>query len=759
VASFLPLIVIASVLGVYLNTTLANDSNTSVVNLGTPPSENLTQFVNPFIGTNASAPYGAGDTFPGAAYPLGMVQWSPDTPSNPPGGYDYDDSQIKGFSLTHFSGRGCNVYQDFAFMPYIGSFFVSPETNPFLYYSNFSHTDEIANPGYYRVQLNNPNVTVELSVTQHTGIGNFVYPASNFSTLIINAGGSVNGNVNSSVSLIPSLNEVTGSAESTVGCGSNNYEVYFAAVFNRPFANYGTWNGNLVRQDSNSSVGQHTGAYLVFNTSSNHVVSVQVGISFVSVQNAKINLAAENANFDLPAVARSTSDAWNTVLNSIQVKGGSYSETVSFYTALYHVFFHPNIFNDVNGQYLGFDGLVHTAPAGHAQYENIAGWDQYRTQIRLLAILDPWVASDIAQSLVNDARQGDGHLPRWGQANVDSHGMSGDSGDAIIAEAFAFGATNFDTARALTAMINGQPEVREGFSGFSSSGYVAADSGTTPYSASVTLEYSNDDFAIAQFARALGDTKDYDLFLGQSGSWQNLFNNASGYIQPRNQNGSWAANFDPTSDNGFQEGDSAQYTWMVPFDLSGLFARMGGDSTAVSRLDSFFTKLNDGPASPYSFMGNEPTFEVPWEYDFAGAPSHTQDVVRRIEVQLFNDSPGGLPGNDDGGEMSSWYVFANLGIYPEITAVGGFVVGSPLFSSVKLNLTGGHFLQISAQNASDSNPFVQSLTIDGNATSSLWIPWTEVQIGATLNFTLASNPSSWGSSLQDAPPSYSQTVG
>jgi predicted alpha-1,2-mannosidase len=685
---------------------------------------------------------------------MGMVQWSPDTISNPPGGYSYDDSIVKGLSLTHFSGRGCQVYQDFPFMPYVGDISSSPATHSSLYYSSFSHGGEVARPGYYRVHLDRPNVTAELSVTPHAGLGQFAFPASTASTVMINAGGSVNGNSNSNATIIPSQNEVTGSAQSTVGCGSNPYALYFAAKFDRSFSAFGTWSGDSVNHGSSSGVGQHAGAFLVFDTTSNRVVRVQVGISFVSVANAQSNLATETPSFDLASVARNADAAWNDRLNSIQVAGGTLDETVAFYTALYHVFFHPNIFSDANGQYIGFDGLVHTVPDGHVQYENIPGWDSYRTHIRLLSILAPSAASDVAQSLVNDAQQGGGSLPRWEQANADSHGMSGDDGDVIIQDAFAFGATNFDTAGALHAMISGQPQIREGYAEYVKLGYVPADLSSGLSSASITLEYANDDFAIAQFAKAIGNSTAYDTYLQRSGNWQHLFNTTSGYIQPRNASGAWAKGFQPTSGKGFQEGDSAQYTWMVSFDLRGLLDKMGGNSAVVNRLDAFFSKLNDGPNSPYAWMGNEPSVEVPWEYDFAQAPSHAQDVVRLIETQLYNNSPGGLPGNDDGGEMSSWYVFATIGLYPEITAVGGFVIGSPLFSSVTVNLAGGHTLKVNAPQASDAQPYVQDLKIDGTPTTSLWLPWSSVQNGTTLDFTLGGTASSWGGSPQDAPPSY-----
>ena len=748
-------------LGIALFLALAGISQlmslTPHVRMAATSNLNLTQYVNPFIGTSpggSSFGFGgdSGDTFPGATYPMGMLQWSPDTTSNLPGGYYYPDTTIKGLSLTHFSGRGCKVYQDIPFMPFVGTVNGSPATNGSTYHSSFSHSSESAHPGYYSVHLNGRNVTVALSVTPRTGIGQFTYPHSAASTMMMNAGGSINGNTNSAATITASSHEVTGFDTSTVGCGSNHYTLYFVAQFDRSFTSYGTWNGATVNHGSTSTTGAQSGAFVTFDTRSNQVVHVQVGISFVSIANAQANLAAENANFNLSTIRNHAVTAWNSRLNSIQVQGGTPDEMTTFYTALYHAFIHPNIFSDVNGQYKGFDGRVHTVPSGHMQYENIPGWDEYRSLIRLRAILASSETSDIAQSLVNDAQQGDGHLPRWEQANVDSHGMNGDGGTLMVAEAYAFGAANFDTAGALSAMINGQSTVREGLSDYLNLGYVAAS--TTGNSAVITQEYTNADFAIAQFAQALGNTTDHTTYLRRSANWQNVFNTSSRYIQPRNSDGSWATNFNPTSDSGFQEGDSAQYSWMEPFNLRGLFDLMGGNSAVVKRLDTFFTKLNDGPNSPYAYMGNEPSFEVPWEYDFAGAPSHTQHVVRQIQTQLFKNSTGGLPGNDDGGAMSSWYVFSAIGLYPEITGVGGFVIGSPLFTSVTIQLAGGHTLQINTPAASDGNPYVQSLKMNGNATTRLWLPWSSVHNGATLHFTLGSSATNWGSGPGDAPPSY-----
>ncbi|GCE05121.1 GH92 family glycosyl hydrolase [Dictyobacter aurantiacus] len=714
---------------------------------------NPVAYVNPFIGT---APGGShfgtvgngGNTFPGATYPMGMLQWSPDTISRLPGGYSYGDHTIKGFSLTHFSGRGCMAYQDVPLMPYVGTVTDSPALNGTLYNSTFSHSSEVAQAGYYKVQLDKNNIKAELTVAALTGMGRFTYPASSSSTMLINAGGSAIRNTAASVTINPAANEVSGSSTSTVGCGSRHYTLYFVAQFDHTFTRWGTWNDKTVQAGSKDSQDARSGAYVTFGTNYVPVLHVRVGISYVSIANARANLVAQHPGFDFNAMRAAASQAWRQQLGAIAIHGGSSDEMTTFYTALYHVLIHPNRFNDANGQYLGFDGQVHTVSGGHIHFENIAAWDEYRSQIRLLAIIAPDATSDIAQSLVDDALQGDGHIPRWEQTNVDSHGMRGDGGSIIISEAAAFGDTAFDTASALTAMVNGQAKVREYFQDYATLGYVPADCSE---SAAITQEYSNADFAIAQFAHSLGQQDIYQSMLQSSLGWRHLFNPATGYVQPRARDGSWAPNFDPALMNGFVEGNSAQYTWMEPFDLPWLFKSMGGNKTVVQRLDTFFTHVNIGPNYPEAFMGNEPSLEVPWEYDFAQAPSHTQQVVRRIQLQLFNNTPGGLPGNDDGGATSSWYVFSALGLYPEIPGVGGFVIGSPLFPSATVRLAGGHILTINGGGANDRNPYVQSLALNGNMTSHLWLPWDSVKNGATLTFTLGSQPTSWGTGASDAP--------
>ena len=734
----------------------------------TAASQNLdlVSYVNSFIGTDDGAPdYGlgnaAGDTPPGAAYPFGMVLWSPDT-TNRAGGYRYYQDIIKGFSVTHFSGRGVSCYQDAPFMPVIGPITDSPGTHWSAYSSHYHHVNETAEPGYYAVLLDDSQVQVELTVTARTGFSRFAFPPSSNSVILINAGGSAQPNRDAGTGIaIVAPDAVTGSVSSGNCGGSFTYTLYFAVQFDRAFASSGTWNGDSVTTDPSSN-GKNSGAYLCFDTTDQTVVQAKIGLSFVSVENALQNLEMENPTWDFDSVRRRAREVWNARLNSIQVQGGTDEEKTVFYTALYHALIHPSVFSDANGQYLGFDNQVHQAD-GFTQYHNFAGWDNYRSEMPLLAVIAP-EASDMMQSVVNDAQQDaardpahGGGLPRWQHANTNSGGMIGDSQDAVIATVYTFGATHFDAAGALAAMDRGAfvvgtksggHTVREGLQDYLDLGYVST---STSQSASRTLEYVNDDFAISQFAQALGRADLHDYYLARAQNWQNLFD--QGYIVPRNSDGTFIS-FNPTSDNGFTESSGAQYVWMVPFNMRGLFDAMGGNSQAVARLDDHFTELNAGPHSNYVFLGNEPGLKTPWAYDFAGAPWRTQDVVRRSILELYKNSPGGMPGNDDGGAMGSYVVFSCLGLFPDIPGIAGFVVGSPLFSSVTIQMANGHILQIRAPEASDENRYVQSLTLDAqDYNDSSWIPWDMISEGATLRFSLANSPNtSWGTAV--APPSF-----
>jgi predicted alpha-1,2-mannosidase len=741
----------------------ASPSRSFTTPLANPP---LTSFVNPFIGTGPSplSHYGfsfdSGDVFPGAAYPMGMFQFSPDTPSGQAGGYWYPDTTILGFSTRHFSGRGIHCFQDFSFKPFLGPVTVSPVASSATYTVGFSHANESASPGYYRVLLNN-GVQVDLTAALHSGMAKFMFPATNAATVVIDAGSSVGGNTANTSITVVGTNQLQGYATAQIGGGSETYTLYFVADFDRAFSNPGTWNGTNVNPGTLSTIGSQVGAFLTFDATTNPVVQARIGLSFVSMNNARTNLNAENTNWNFAAMQSAADAAWNSVLGKIVISGATSGQLQTFYTALYHCFFHPNIFNDVNGQYRGMDGQVHTVTSGHFQYENISSWDNCRSAMPLRAFLSPASASDIAQSLVNYAQQGGGGLPAWEQTYRNSENMGGDDPLISLAGAYALGATNFDTAAALAAMkldagtvgtTSDGLSVRSSLSQYISLGYVANQAATT-------LTYCADDFALYQFSQMLGDADPSDVtYLNRSGNWRNLFNSTNNLIQTRNSDGTWVAGVTPTTQTGYTEGSAMQYTWLVPFNLKGLFTAMGGNSNVVPVLNNFFQQLNAGPGSQNEWIGNEPCEAVPWQYDYAGAPWGTQGAVRSILTQCFTNTSNGFPGNDDAGSISSWYVFAALGFYPEIPSAGGFVIGSPLFPGATINLEDGGQITIQGNHSSAQNCYVQGLTINGTNSTSLWLPFSTVKNGAVLVFDLTNTPSSWGSNPADAPPSFDDNL-
>ncbi|HVW46986.1 MAG TPA: GH92 family glycosyl hydrolase, partial [Solirubrobacterales bacterium] len=678
--------------------------------------------VDVFAGTGPGPhSFGGGHNYPGATVPFGMVQWSPDTAPSAPhsGGYDWRDHHVSGFSLTHLSGAGCAVYGDFPFVPTTeapaGS--PAPQPGPGLagrFEPGFSHRRESGAPGYYSVELHPRRggpIGVALTATTRTGFGRFTFPASPHASVLIDAGGSAQPDDEATVQLDPGAREISGSASSGFFCGQRpRYKIYFAARFDRPFAASGTWTEGTLEPGSEAAsnaqgppgdpkVTARAGAYATFDTRQARTVSVRVGVSFVSVAGARAALRAESEGRGFGAIRAAARESWDRALGKIGVAGGSAREVRTFYTALYHALLAPRTFSDVGGDYVGMDGAVHRA-RGRIQYADFSGWDVYRTEIPLLALIEPRRASDMVQSLVADAEQS-GCLPRWPYANGQSMTMVGDSADPMIAAAAAFGADHFDRAAALAAMVRGASEScqsadgeyveRQGLAGYLAHGYVPFDEDTNERnansvygsptavwgSAATTLEYAIDDFAIAQFAARSGveaggvagagePGSTYDDFIARAADWRNLFDPATGLIEPRFAAGAFPAGYDPLEGGGFVEGDAAQYTWMVPQDPAGLFHRMGGPTKAAARLDAFLRVLNAGPGgthTDHALLGDEPTLETPWLYDWLRRPWKTQAAVRRA-LRLYSPTPTGYPGNDDLGTLSAWYVFGALGLYP-----------------------------------------------------------------------------------------------
>ncbi|MET9617707.1 GH92 family glycosyl hydrolase [Kitasatospora indigofera] len=714
---------------------------------------NLTQYVDPFIGTddsNAPNPVGGGaggSTYPGAVVPFGGVQFSPDTPTASPSGYRNSDTSIEDFSLTHFDGAGCPNNEDLPLLPVTGALGSSPGTNWTGYASGYTKSNESASPGFYKNRLDRYATDVELTATTRTGMGRLTYPSSTASQLLINTSRSATGNRSGSVKVNGS--EVTGSVTAGGFCGSSKtYQIYFDIRFDRAPSSFGTWAGGAVSAGSASASGTNTGAYVTFDTTGSPTVQFKVALSYVSIANAQADLVAENNGWDFGAVRAAADASWNQILDRARVTGGSATDLKKFYTALYHVFQSPNIASDVNGDYRGFDGAVHNS--SRPVYQNYSGWDIYRSWAALIALIAPTEASDIAKSMVLDGQQG-GLLPKWSQQTNEDFVMTGDPGPIIVGSMYAFGARGFDTAAALALMkkaseggtAQGSP-IRGNQSTYTSLHYL-------PGAPSDSLEYSASDFAVAQFAKALGSTSDHSAYMTRAQWWRNTFSPESGYTQPRNSDGSWKWPLDPAAQADFTEGNAAQYTWMVPYDFAGLINDMGGRQTAVQRLDHHFTQVNAGQSLPYYYIGNEPEHGVPWAYNYARYPAGASAAVRKVMTESFTTGAGGLPGNDDLGATSAWYVWAALGLYPSTPGADTLAVHGPSFPSVLIQRPGGNI----TVNSTGGGSYVQGLKVNGTATGHNYLRYPDVAAGATLDFTMGAAPStSWGTGASDVPPSF-----
>lgn len=735
-----------------------------------------TGLVDTFLGTGSGgANVGDVDMFPGASMPFGMVAWSPDTSPKRPasGGYSYDAGSTIGLTVTHVSGAGCNIEGNLPILPTTGAIPADPTgaTEP------FSHDDEKAAPGSYEMKLGaNGEMSAKVAATTRTGLGDFGFPATKQANFLFKAGDSQNGDTAAEVS-IDGDHEVSGSITSGHFCGDQQLPepVFYAVSFDRPFASYGTWNSKGRTPGSRTDAGgKGSGGWVTFDTTDARDVHMKVGISYVSEAGAKANLAAENRGWSEPQVANSAHDAWRKLLSKIQIGGGTHDHQVQFYTALYHALLVPTTFSDADGRYQGFDLKTHKLPRGRTQYTNFSGWDIYRSEIPLLATLLPKQTSDMVRSLLNDQEQG-GWLPKWPNGNTETGVMNGDAADPIIAEAYTFGARDFDTEAALKAMVKGATviptkdqlgqgwyEERPQSADYQKLGYVPTDS-TVTNGASETLEYALDDFSIAQFAQQTGARSTYRTFLDRSQNWSKLFNVGSGFLQPRDADGTFPSG-DPVTagltdfgQSGFQEGNAAQYAWAVPQNLGGLIKAMGGDAHANRRLDAFFTSFNSGPNDPTYWAGNEIDLLAPWVYDYTGEPYKTQSTVHKLIDAVYSDTPGGEPGNDDLGAMSSWYVWSAMGMYPQTPGTPVLDLGTPLFPRVQLNLDGRQ-VDVTAPGTSADSYYVQGLAVNGRRTSKDWLPATDL-LGhgrtLSLDYRIGSTPdTSWGAREADRPPSY-----
>lgn len=739
---------------------------------------------------------GPGFPMVSAGLPFGMIQPGPDTAlangSQDPldyTGYSYQDPDIRGFSLTHFDGAGIQIAGDLPFMPTTGSVSLS---DPAQDASPFSHSSEVGQPGYYALTLVRYQTRVQLTGTLRAAMMRFTFPSTSQANVLAEVSQSIDGSHLGSVSVV-GHNRLEGWVSSDVG-----YTLYFDAVFDRPFAASGTWTGGTLNPSGASASGNPTGAYATFDTSKDRTVTMRVGISYVSQAGAAANLAAEiPAGRSFDQVRRAARRAWDSRLDDIAVTGGTRAQRETFYDNLYRSLLMPSTFDDADGRYLGFDGEVHRVAPGHHQYSNLSLWDVYRSQLPLLELIEPRVAHDVLASLINDAQQNHGVIPRWVQANIDRGIMGGDSGSAILADGATEGLLSPEQVQTALGLLIHQattlPPVspREHLDAYLKYHYIPND--ISSIGTSETLEYDIDDNAVGQLAQALGDTGDATVLEARAGYWRNLVDPSDHFIRPRNSDGTWAnpttvgdptgttglgtgqsVPYNPAFQDGYQEGTGWQYLWAVPQDVAGLAREIGGQSVALRRLDRFFSEPLNSPLAPAvpeaqqwsSFFGvyyigdqytsvNEPDLWAPWYFDWYGQPWKSQKVAR-AEMEVYNQTPEGLPGNDDAGELSAWYVLAALGIYHTTPGVPVWALSSPAFPRMVLRM-GRRPLLIDAPGAGGLRPYVHGLKLNHRSVDQTYLTTCQLTGGGVLRYALGATPDrSWATGRDASPPSLSQ---
>lgn len=703
----------------------------------------LTRYVDPFIGTS-----GHGHTFPGATVPFGMVQLSPDTRLtgwDGCSGYHYSDNVIYGFSHTHLSGTGISDYGDILFMPTIGppSLNATGE-NPTGYATSFKHENETASPGYYSVKLDN-GLQVDLTATTRTGFHRYTFPAQSTSNNVILDLVHRDKVVDASLRVVDETH-VEGFRRSNAW--AMNQVVYFAAEFSKPFKR---------SQTSQAIDAPNIKASFSFDNIGGEPLLLKVGISAVSIEGARRNLEAEINHWDFEKVRNEAKADWNLELNKIQVAGGDEAQRKNFYTALYHVNLQPNIFTDVDGQYLGRDFQVHKTE-GFDNYTVFSLWDTFRAAHPLYTIIDQKRTTAFIKTFLAQYRQG-GRLPVWELAANETDTMIGYHAVSVIADAIVKGVGGFDRELAFEAMKHSAELKHHGLGPYVERGYLEME--VERESVSKTLEYAYDDWCIAVVAKALNHEEDYQRYMHRAQSYKNVFDRETGFVRPR-ANAGWLSPFDPREVNfSFTEANSWQYTFFAPQDLSGLIGLMGGEGKFAKKLDDLFAADSQttgrdqaditGLIGQYAH-GNEPSHHVAYLYNYVSQPWKTQFRVRQIMDTFYKPTPDGLIGNEDCGQMSAWYVLSAAGFYPVTPGSPIYAIGSPLFPEVRFNLEKGKSFVIKAKNVSPQNLYIQSARLNGQSYRQSFIRHEDLMAGGELVFEMGNKPNlSWATRASEVP--------
>jgi len=741
-------------------------------------TQNLVQYAKPIIGTQKM-----GHTFPGATVPFGAVQLSPDTDTipyesnnkyNPDvykycAGYQYDDKTITGFSHTHFSGTGHSDLGDFLVMASAGTLQLNPGTADHPengYRSAFSHDNEVAEPGYYKVKLDDNNIIAEMTATTRVGFHQYTFPKTDEAHIILDlVAGIYNYEDKDIWTFVRVENDtlITGYRQ-TNGWGRTR-TVYFAMSFSKPFLDYGCkdyskkqpyrgfWGKFNQTKNFPDLAGKQLRLYVDFKTTDNEKIKIKMALSPVSTRNAIENMQAEIPHWDFEKTKQQAQEAWNKELSKIVVTSDNKEELVNFYTAMYHAAIMPTVYMDVNGEYKGLDQNMHKAN-GFTNYTSFSLWDTYRAFHPYLNIINPARNADIVKSMMAHYNQSALHmLPIWSHYANDNWCMSGYHSVSVVAEAYLKGTLSTGADEALNACVTtARNRNYEGIGWYIDKGYIPQDKNGV--SVSTTLEYAYDDWAIAQLAKKLGKQNIYEEFNKRSQNWKNVYDGSIGFMRPRLTDGSFKTAFDvlKTDGQGFIEGNAWNFSLYVPQDPAAMIEAMGGKKKFTTHLDSLFTMhlpdeffaetediTRDGIIGNY-IHGNEPAHHVAYLYNWTDAPWKTQERVRMILKNQYHNGPAGLGGNDDCGQMSAWYIFSALGFYPVAPASDQYWLGSPAIKTAIINLENGKTFSVEAIGQSDKNVYVKKITLNGQPFTRRYITHAEIMNGGKFVFYMSPKP-------------------
>lgn len=739
-------------------------------------------FVNPLVGTR-----NMGHTYPGATVPFGMVQLSPDTDTTRYelngayngevyrycAGYQYDDPTIVGFSHTHFSGTGHSDLGDFLVMPTVGKLQLnagSKENTSAGYRSAYSHETEVAEPAYYKVDLDDYGIKAELTTTNRVGVHRYTFPKTDEAHVILDLTHGIYTYDEKNVwTFVRVENDSTITGYRQTNGWAKTRTVYFAMEFSKAFNDYGhekepagVYKGFWKKFDESKNfpemIGKELTAYFNFDMEENEELVIKFALSSVSTEGAMKNLEAEMPHWDFDRVVQESQSLWNEELSKVEVETISQKDKETFYTALYHTFLGPITYMDVDGQYRGLDQNIHKAD-GFTNYTIFSLWDTYRALHPLFNILQPERNRDMVHSMLAHYDQSAHHmLPVWSHYANENWCMIGYHSVSVISDAYIKGVITDEIDRALAAsVVTSKVPYYDGLEYYMDMGYVPEDKNSS--SVSKTLEYAYDDWAIAQLAKKAGNSAVADEYMNRSSFYENVYDSNTGFMRPKLSDGSFKKEFDEmdTHGQGFIEGNAWNYSLYVPHNLDHMIELMGGKDRMSEHLDSLFVMeiadkyiektediTRDGIIGNY-VHGNEPGHHIPYIYNWTNDVWKTQERVRMIMETMYSNTPDGLPGNDDAGQMSAWYIFSAIGFYPVAPGADWYAIGSPNVKKVTLNLADNHSLTIEAKNQSAKNVYVQKVTIDGRSIDRNYLTHSELLESKNITFEMGSKPNkNWG---------------